>query len=149
MPLSSQTIEEISRHATAEYPSECCGMITGIGSVQRVHRLINIQDRLHALDPLTHPLDSKTAYAADRNAINRVVAEATWNGETIDAFYHSHIDCDAYFSSMDKDVQTVLGEPEFPEALQVVISVMQGNLWCIKAFRWNGTKRDFIEVETR
>ena len=59
-------------------------------------------------------------------------------------FYHSHIDCGAYFSQMDKEVLTVFGEPEFPDALHVVVSVQERQVREISGFRWGGAEQGFV-----
>jgi proteasome lid subunit RPN8/RPN11 len=147
--LAPGAIEEIYRHAKADYPSECCGIVTGTGTIQRVHRCRNRQDELHARDPEQHPRTSREAYDIDRSEMERIFADAAASGEDVLAFYHSHIDCGAYFSQMDKDVQTVFGEPEFPEAVHVVVAVYQGSVREIKGFLWNAEKQDFETVEVR
>ena len=149
MRLTQEAIDTISKQAIAEYPSECCGIVTGVVTVLRVHALTNIQEKLHAEDPGTHPRTSREAYAVDRNEVERIIDEAADRGESILAFYHSHIDCGAYFSPMDKEVQTVFGEPEFPDALHVVVSVQQGAIHEIKGYLWDGKKKDFVEVAVR
>jgi hypothetical protein len=50
---------------------------------------------------------------------------------------------------MDKEVQTVFGEPEFPDAVHVVVSVQQGAIHEIKGYLWDGRKKDFVKVEVR
>jgi proteasome lid subunit RPN8/RPN11 len=149
MHLSPESIDIISRQAIVEYPSECCGIVTGAGDLQRVHTLKNIQERLHAEDADTHPRDSRTAYAADRNEVGRVIAEAAQRDETVLAFYHSHTDADAYFSRMDKEAQTVFGEPEFPGAVHVVVSVREGVVHEIKGYFWDNAQQDFVSVAVR
>jgi proteasome lid subunit RPN8/RPN11 len=149
MRLTQEAIDAIFKQAIAEYPSECCGIVTGADIVLRVHALKNIQERLHAEDPGTHPRTSREAYAVDRNEVERIIGEAADTGESILAFYHSHIDCGAYFSAMDKEVQTVFGEPEFPDAVHVVVSVQQGAIHEIKGYLWDGRKKDFVEVAVR
>ena len=53
-------------HAQREYPAECCGIVTEDASgVQVIHPCENIQDKLHAADPETHPRTSRTAYRMD------------------------------------------------------------------------------------
>jgi len=146
MRLSQEAIDTISKQAIAEYPSECCGTVTGADTTLRVHPLVNIQERLHHEDPMMHPRTSREAYAVDRNEVERIIGEAADRGESILAFYHSHIDCGAYFSLMDKEVQTVFGEPEFPDAVHVVVSVQQGAIQEIKGYLWDGRKKDFVEV---
>ena len=149
MVLTEVTIRSISEHAIADYPSECCGIVTGKDSSQRVHRCRNRQDELHAKDPEQHPRTSREAYDIDRNEIERIFADAAEQGERIVAFYHSHIDCGAYFSQMDKEVQTVFGEPEFPEAAHVVVSVQDRQVREIMGYVWNGKKQDFDAVAVK
>ncbi|HTP04520.1 MAG TPA: Mov34/MPN/PAD-1 family protein [Nitrospirota bacterium] len=149
MRLTQEAIDTISKQAIAEYPSECCGIVTGVDTVLRVHALVNIQERLHAEDPGTHPRTSREAYAVDRNEVERIIGEAADRGEAVLAFYHSHIECGAYFSPMDKEVQTVFGEPEFPDAVHIVVSVEQSAIHEIKGYLWDGRKQDFVEVAVR
>ncbi|MBI5075895.1 MAG: M67 family metallopeptidase [Nitrospirae bacterium] len=144
--LTSDVIMAVSDHAKEEYPAECCGLVVGNGSVQKVHRCRNLQDELHAQDPETHPRTSRQAYAIDRQEMERIVNEAAARGEKVIAFYHSHIDCGAYFSAMDKEVQTVFGDPEFPDATHLVVAVYEGQVREIRGFLWNAEKQDFISV---
>jgi [CysO sulfur-carrier protein]-S-L-cysteine hydrolase len=144
--LTKASIEAISKQAVAEYPSECCGIVTGTASTQRVHPCRNRQDELHAKDPETHPRTSREAYDIDRNEMERIFADAAAKGEQVVCFYHSHIDCGAYFSEMDKEVLTVFGEPEFPDALHVVVSVQDRQVKGISGFRWGGAEQDFVPV---
>jgi proteasome lid subunit RPN8/RPN11 len=146
MNINKETIEEINKDAVEAYPDECCGIVTGKGEEQTVHKCRNIQNELHADDPEGHPRDAKTAYAIDRKEADTIYKNTKDNGEDVLAFYHSHIDCDAYFSQTDKDAQVVFGEPEFPEALQIVVSVIKKQICGIKVFRWNGEKKDFSSI---
>jgi len=147
--LIAGSIESISRQAIAEYPSECCGIVTGNASTQRVHPCRNRQDELHAKDPETHPRTSREAYDIDRNEMERIFADAAAKGEQVVCFYHSHIDCGAYFSEMDKEVLTVFGEPELPEAVHVVVSVQDRQVKEINGFRWDGVKQDFVTIKVK
>jgi len=146
MRLSQKSIEAISKQAVAEYPSECCGIVTGAAATQRVHPCRNRQDELHAKDPETHPRTSREAYDIDRKEIERIFADAAAAGEQILCFYHSHIDCGAYFSQMDKDVLTVFGEPEHPETVHVVVSVQDRQVKEIAGYRWDVTAQNFVTV---
>ena len=144
--LTAVSIDTISKHAIAEYPAECCGIITGTDAVQRVHPCRNRQDELHARDPEQHPRTSREAYDIDRNEMERIFADAAAKGEQVIAFYHSHIDCGAYFSNMDKEVLTVFGEPEHPDAVHIVISVHDRKVKEIKGYVWDGQRKDFAAV---
>ena len=37
-------------------------------------------------------------------------------------------------------------EPSYPDATQVVVSVIDGEVRDVKAFRWQESARDFVEV---
>ncbi len=146
MYLTKKTIEEISKHALGTYPEECCGIVTGNRNDQIVHFCQNIQNRLHAEDPEKYPRDARTAYVIDRNVAEEIFSLAKEQGKEVIAFYHSHVDHEAYFSKMDREAQTVFGEPEFPEALQLVISVRDRKIKDIKYFKWDREKKDFLNI---
>ena len=145
--LAEKAIKDIRGHAEEEYPRECCGVITGDNVTHYVHKCINRQDELHARDPDAHPRTSREAYAIDRGDVESIFRNALQKGEEVIAFYHSHIDCGAYFSPMDKEVQTVFGEPEFPDALHVVLAVFEGKVRELKGFIWNKDLQDFVTAD--
>ena len=146
MRLTQGSIDDIFKQAIADYPCECCGMVTGNESSQRVHPCRNRQDELHAKDPETHPRTSREAYDIDRNEVEQIFADAAAKGEQVVCFYHSHIDCGAYFSQVDEDVLTVFGEPEFPDAVHVVVSVQERKIMEINGYLWDGEKQNFMTV---
>ena len=88
--LSEGAVEEIAQHAQETFPEECCGVILTDGTVDRVHRLKNIQNQLHALDPQTYPRTAIIAYAMDYKELELVLDQAKRNGAKLKAFYHSH-----------------------------------------------------------
>ncbi|MDH4027270.1 MAG: M67 family metallopeptidase [Nitrospirota bacterium] len=147
MKLTRDTIEKIYGHAMKEYPRECCGIVTGNGDRQTVHMCENIQDRMHAEDPAAYPRDARTAYFIERREFDRIISSAKSRGEHILAFYHSHPEHEAYFSEEDVAAQTVFGEPEFPDALHAVVSVMNGGIHDMKCFEWLGAANNFFMSE--
>jgi proteasome lid subunit RPN8/RPN11 len=64
---------------------------------------------------------------------------------TICIIYHSHPQHAAYFSAEDKKQATVWDEPSYPDAFQIVMSVIDGTVRDMKAFRWDEPARDFVE----
>lgn len=147
MIINKEIIKGICQHAVEEYPHECCGIVTDSAEKQILHRCINIQNELHAKDPERHPRDARTAYAIDRKEADKIYADAGKKEEEVFAFYHSHIDCDAYFSDTDIAAQTVFGEPEFPNALHLVVSVVERNILGMKCFKWNRGKESFVLID--
>ncbi len=146
MKINKEILEAIYQHAIEEYPYECCGIVTGDIDTQTAHRCQNIQNRLHAKDPERYPRDARTAYTIDRAEAEKIYTEAKEKAEGILAFYHSHIDCEAFFSETDIAAQTVFGEPEFPDAIHIVVSVVNRKINGIKYFKWDKERKDFISL---
>jgi proteasome lid subunit RPN8/RPN11 len=146
MKLNKETIAKINRHALQEYPEECCGIITWDHSKQSVHLCKNIQNRLHKEDPAGYPRDARTAYMIERDEFDKVIASARDKGEEIIAFYHSHPEHEAFFSEEDHAAQTVFGEPEFPDAVHVIISVINRTIQEIRCFKWDRDTGAFIAL---
>jgi proteasome lid subunit RPN8/RPN11 len=146
MKLNGTIIDTIYNHALQEYPDECCGIITGTSGNQTVHLCRNIQNQLHSEDPLRYPRDAHTAYTIDRGEFDGIIASSKQQGEDVIALYHSHCDHESYFSEEDVAAQTVFGEPEFPDALHIVVSVMNGSIHDIKCFQWDGGMKMFFAV---
>jgi len=138
---------EIRRHAEADYPSECCGIILVRGSSERhLMRCRNLQDALHQDDPVAHPRDSRTAYYIDPADLLRA-SRYEREGYRVAVIYHSHCDAGAYFSQTDKRNALFGGEPAYPDATYVVVSVGRGRVIAGGAFRWDAARRDFLPVE--
>ena len=144
--LSAAIWNEISRHAQDTFPEECCGVIFSNGTTDHVHRLQNIQNQLHALDPQTYPRTALIAYAMNPKELEAVIDVAHEHGAKLKAFYHSHPNHDAYFSEEDKAFASPFGEPTFPGAAQIVVSIYDRVVKGICAFAWSEEEKDFIEV---
>lgn len=146
--LTEAAVAAVAAHARETWPEECCGVILGGGRRgDRVHRLPNVQNGLHARDPETFPRDARTAYTMDPGALEAVLEQAERGGLSLKAFYHSHPDHDAYFSDEDRACATPFGEPTYPDAAQVVVSVMNGVVAGMAVYAWNPQAGDFVEVE--
>jgi adenylyltransferase/sulfurtransferase len=143
--------DRIRTQAETEYPAECCGAVL-VRDGARPDRLVlpcrNVQNELHAKDPVRYPRDARTAYFIDTKdllAIGRREAE----GYRVAVIYHSHIDVGAYFSPTDKQNALIGGEPAYPDTAYVVLSVLEGKVVDARAFVWNGAERDFVEFPER
>ena len=145
MRLDEETIDKLYAHALEEYPFECCGVVAG--DDQKVHLCENIQNTLHAEDPERYPRDARTAYFIDRGDFDWIISNAHENGDDIVAFYHSHVEHESYFSEEDVAAQTVFGEPEFPDAIHVVVSIKDRKINDIKCFKWDGDTGTFYDLE--
>lgn len=147
LTLQSETLSQICDHAKLEFPDECCGVILGADAQEFVRKCRNIQNALHQEDPDTYPRDARTAYVIHPDDLIAVHKEADTQQWQIKAFYHSHPNHEAYFSEKDKADATVWDEPAYPGTTYLVISVYDTEIRAVKAFAWDDTARDFIEVE--
>jgi len=149
VPLTPEEYVRVEVQAAAEYPGECCGVVIARVDRPTDRELLpcrNIQNELHQKDPVRHPRDARTAYYIDPRdllTIGRREAE----GFRVATIYHSHIDTGAYFSETDKRNALVDGEPAYPDAVYVVVSVLAGRPTAANAFAWDSVRRDFLPVE--
>jgi [CysO sulfur-carrier protein]-S-L-cysteine hydrolase len=144
--LAEKAFEEIARHAQDAFPEECCGVVLSSAGSDRVHRLNNIQNQLHALDPQTYPRTAEIAYAMDYKELELVIEESRRNGAKLKAFYHSHPNHDAYFSTEDKAFASPFGEPAFPGSAQIVVAIYNRVVTEMCAFVWSDAEKDFVKV---
>lgn len=147
--LTPETWNEISRHSQETFPQECCGIIVSNGEQDHVLRLKNMQNARHAKDPDVFPRDATIAYSMDEMELESRIVEAQKIGFRLKAFYHSHPKHEAYFSAEDRDGATPFGEPTYPNAAQIVVSVFDKAIKDIKAFAWSEDKKDFVELPIR
>lgn len=145
--IAAEAMAEIEEHALETYPDECVGLVVGHddGS-QTVRRIRNIQDEMHAKDPERYPRTARTAYAGHPSDLREGLEFADSRGNRLLAFYHSHPDHDAYFSEEDVAQATPFGEPSYPDALQVVVSVRDRTVANVKAFLWSSASETFEET---
>jgi proteasome lid subunit RPN8/RPN11 len=143
--LTRTLLDIIHADARAGFPNEACGFVVERGGRLEVVRVTNIQDRMHAENPEQFPRTAKIAFTMGQEAVP--VLQGHDRGElVIRAIYHSHPQHQAYFSAEDKAQATVWDEPSYPDATQIVVSVIDGEVRDAKAFRWQAAAADFVEV---
>jgi proteasome lid subunit RPN8/RPN11 len=149
MIFTPDEMAQVQAHAVAEYPAECCGVLLIRSETPSARVLMpcrNIQDELHAKDPERHPRNSRTAYFIDPKDL-LAVGRREAQGYAVAVIYHSHIDAGAYFSPTDRRNALIDGEPAYPGALYVVLSVSAGQVVDCRAFGWDPELRDFVPRE--
>lgn len=144
--MSRSVHERMIERAEAEYPDETCGFLFRTGSELEVVPMENIQNRLHAEDPVTYPRDARTAYYFDPGEMQRILTEKERAGAELCGIYHSHPDHDAYFSETDSAAAAPFGEPSYPGVVYLVYSVREGRAVDVKAFDWDETSGAYVEV---
>ena len=82
-------------HARASYPNECCGAMLGAaeGDTKTVRQAIALENAFEGAQAARYELRPEDLLAADKAA-----RELHMN---LIGIYHSHPDCDAYFSATD------------------------------------------------
>lgn len=149
MILTAEELSRVRTQAEAEYPAECCGVLLTRDTPVADRLLMpcrNIQDELHAQDRARHPRDSRTAYFIDPKDL-LTIGRREGQGYRVATIYHSHVDTGAYFSATDRQNALINGEPAYPDAVYVVLSVMGGRVTDAAAFVWDGEARDFVPTD--
>jgi proteasome lid subunit RPN8/RPN11 len=145
--IERQALDLVLAHARATAPDECCGAIVARAGRDEVWRLRNVQNELHARDPVTFPRTARTAYALGREDTERLDTATLGKPDVgaLKAIYHSHTKNGAYFSGEDRARAMFMDEPTFPEVAYLVVSDarLEGEA---KAFRWDDGQRDFADV---
>jgi len=147
--IPAPIIAQIQEQVFATYPAECCGLLfanRNSSAVTRCVPLENLADRYHALDPVEYPRTSRDAFMVNEAKLSKFVREAEGSGEEWLAFYHSHIDCGAYFSAEDKRFAAPDNTPVFPQLYQLVIEARVDRIIEARAFRWDG--KDYAHQQT-
>jgi proteasome lid subunit RPN8/RPN11 len=146
--LTTRELEAIQRHAWADYPAECCGVLLVRPGAVEERRLLpcrNIQDELHARDPVRHPRTARTAYYIGHSDLLEI-GRREGEGFEVRVIYHSHVDAGAYFSETDRQNAMVDGIPAYPQATYVVVAVAEGRVSETRAHRFNREAQAFVEV---
>jgi len=144
--LQPHTWDEICRHAQETFPEECCGAILQTTQGQEVHRITNIQNTMHEKDPQGYPRDATIAYFMDPKELLGVLKAVDSSKATLEAFYHSHPNHEAYFSTEDKTRAMFGDEPAYPDAAYLVISIYDREVQVIRAYAWDEEMKDFLEI---
>jgi proteasome lid subunit RPN8/RPN11 len=147
LSIRHASLSALHAHACETYPHECCGMIIERAGREEVVRVTNVQNELHAQDPEQFPRTAEIAYTMGTEAAP-ILMGAERGELTLRAIYHSHPDHDvSYFSAEDR--KQALGgwdEPNYPNAAQIVVSVRARAVCDTKAFAWDQTAGDYVEI---
>ena len=146
MLMTPAEVAAVKQQAAAEYPNECCGVILTRGAERRIVPCRNVQDQMHARDPITFPRTARNAYymdPIDALKLNRLVDQ----GFEFSVIYHSHPNAGAYFSETDRAQALIRGEPAYPSAAYVVVSVIGGEVKSLAAFRFNRASAAFERID--
>jgi proteasome lid subunit RPN8/RPN11 len=128
--------EKMTAHAESTYPNECCGVM--LGHIDGERKSVTLAQPLENVSPgsqaARYELRPEDLLNADR--------EARRQNLDLIGIYHSHPDCDAYFSETDL-------KNSCPWYSFVVLSVQQGkfhhaNSWLPNAEQTESEKEELI-----
>jgi proteasome lid subunit RPN8/RPN11 len=93
--IESEPWSAMMAHARSTYPNECCGAMLGVtdGDQKTVRAAIALQNAFEGAQAARYELRPEDLLAADKAARERSM--------DLIGIYHSHPDCDAYFSKTD------------------------------------------------
>jgi len=142
--LPRELLLEVFQHARECYPEECCGLFTGADSSNPLHvvRCANVQSQRVARGESN--LDASRAFWIDEQELFHALRAAEAAGERLVCVYHSHVDAGAYLSHTD--VAGALGpdgEPLYPGAAQLVVSVRESGVGGAALFEWDPETRSY------
>lgn len=143
-------VERAGREAYAR-DEEACGYLEGSLAdelaVDRAVELPNLANKYHAVDPAGHPRTGREYFKINALTFERAINAAPAAGRAVKVFFHSHLDCGAYFSQEDAASMTLGGSsgPTYDLAY-LVTAVDLGVVTGHRLFVWNAADARFVEA---
>jgi proteasome lid subunit RPN8/RPN11 len=149
--ITKSTLEAVERAGRAAYArdEEACGYLDGPSSdallADRAVELDNLANKYHRADPENHPRTGREYFKINSLKFERAISEGKAAGRPLKVFFHSHLDCGAYFSAEDAASMTLGGTagPSY-ELCYLVTAVDKGEVTDHKLFIWDETTRGFV-----
>jgi len=151
--IAKRALDEVARAGREAYgrDEEACGYLEGPASdallVDRAVELENLANKYHRVDPENHPRTGREYFKINALTFGRAIDRGTSEGRPVKVFFHSHLDCGAYFSAEDAASMTMggSGDPSY-ELCYLVTAVDRGEVTAHKLFVWEATTRAFVEA---
>lgn len=115
--VRSEVLEQIARHAKADLPNECCGLL--LGTSTRVDQAI----------PARNARASRTRFLVAPEDHFAAIRQARVSAQEVVGAYHSHP------SSPPVPSETDLAEANDPGLIHLIVSLASGRQPEIRAFR--------------
>lgn len=144
------TVERVARAAYARN-EEACGYLSGpLGDpllADRAVELENLANKYHAADPASHPRTGHDYFKINALKFERAVEAGRASSTPVKVFFHSHLDCGAYFSDEDAASMTMGGgaAPSYDLAY-LVTAVDAGSVSAHRLFVWDDAVKAFCEA---
>lgn len=93
--IEEKTWQTMVLHAERTYPNECCGVMLGriMGDTKYVTDALPLENAFHGAQQERYEIRPEDLLSAESSARHR--------GLDLVGIFHSHPDCDAYFSDAD------------------------------------------------
>jgi proteasome lid subunit RPN8/RPN11 len=151
--IPKAVLAEVERAGVAAYArdEEACGYLEGPADdalfVDRAVELENLANKYHQTDPEGHPRTGREYFKINALKFERAIDAGKTSGRPVKVFFHSHLDCGAYFSAEDAASMTMGGTagPAY-ELCYLVTAVDQGKVTAHRLFVWNGRASAFVEA---
>jgi proteasome lid subunit RPN8/RPN11 len=154
IPESVLGVVEAAGRAAYARNEEACGYLEGPAedplAVDKAVELENLANKYHQADPEGHPRTGHDYFKINALKFERAIKQGLEGGRPVNVFFHSHLDCGAYFSAEDAASMTMggTGDPSF-QLSYLVTAVDQGQVTAHKLFIWSPTSKSFVEAPFR
>lgn len=148
--IARAALAEIERAGRAAYArdEEACGFLEGPDAdprlCDRAVELENLANRYHAADPQGHPRTGRSYFKINSVKFERALADGVARGRPVKVFFHSHLDCGAYFSEEDAASMTMGGDEPSWALAYLVTAVDRGEVTAHRLFVWDPASRGFV-----
>lgn len=141
-------VEQAGRDAY-QRGEEACGYLEGPladpllcdGAVE----LENLANKYHEVDPEAHPRTGREYFKVNSRKFERAIEQGRAQQRPVKVFFHSHLDCGAYFSVEDAASMTLDGGEPIHELAYLVSAVDEGEVTAHRLFVWDAGTRSFVE----
>ena len=151
--IFASVLDEVERAGREAYArdEEACGYLSGPSDdellVDHAVPLENLANKYHEVDPVLHPRTGREYFKINSLKFERAIAEGNRANQPVKVFFHSHLDCGAYFSEEDAASMTMGGTnaPTYDLAY-LVTAVDRGEVTAHRLFVWDAGARAFVEA---
>jgi len=148
-PAVMAVVESAARSAYTR-DEEACGYLEGplsdSGLCDAAVELENLANKYHQVDPEGHPRTGREYFKINGLKFERAMSQAATQERAVKVFFHSHLDCGAYFSEEDAASMTMDGQgaPTY-QLCYLVTAVDLGKVTAHRLFIWHDASRSFVE----
>jgi len=152
LSIAREALNAVESAAKSAYQrdEEACGYLEGPLAepltCDRAVELDNLANKYHAADPEGHPRTGREYFKINGVKFERAIGEAQAKGRAVKVFFHSHLDCGAYFSKEDAASMTMDGQASPTYALAYLVTAVDlGKVTAHKLFVFDEATRTFQE----